>query len=67
MKEFLKIRALENHKFISASCGDRHSCGLTTKGEIYTWGKVDFCKDHFEVDVNSKIRKEVAENSKTKF
>ena len=57
---------MEISKFISASCGDRHSCGLTTKGEIYTWGKVDFNKNVFEKDIQSKIRKDVIETTFTK-
>jgi len=59
----MKINALENHKFLSVSCGDRHSCGLTTRGEIYTWGKVDFHKDLYEINLNDKKRKEVIDYS----
>lgn len=54
-------------KFIGGSCGDRHSCGLTTIGEIYTWGKVDFHKDLYVKDLNSKIRLEVGETIDHRF
>ncbi len=34
-----KILALEKYRILWASCGNSHSCAITEKGEIFTWGK----------------------------
>ncbi|KAL4484224.1 hypothetical protein ABPG72_003508 [Tetrahymena utriculariae] len=39
-----QIKALEEHRIIQASCGYRHSCALTFKGEIFTWGRTVYYK-----------------------
>ncbi|KRX02540.1 Regulator of chromosome condensation 1/beta-lactamase-inhibitor protein II [Pseudocohnilembus persalinus] len=36
--EPVRIKALEEQKVVTASCGAHHSCCLTYQGEIFTWG-----------------------------
>lgn len=35
----LKISAFEGENVISATCGYSHSCVLTSKGEVYSFGR----------------------------
>lgn len=40
----MMVKSMESNKIISGSCGYRHSCVLTYKGEIYTFGRQHFNK-----------------------
>lgn len=44
----LQVASLAEHKIIMGTCGDTYSCVLTSKGEIFVWGR------HFEKDDASK-------------
>ena len=34
------VKSIESHRVIMGSCGFRHSCILTTQGELFSFGRV---------------------------
>ncbi|KAK9819733.1 hypothetical protein WJX72_001724 [[Myrmecia] bisecta] len=37
-----KVRAMEGHKVVQASCGGTHTCVLTAEARLFTWGRGSF-------------------------
>ena len=35
----VQIAALDKYRILWASCGTSHTCALTDKGELFTWGR----------------------------
>ncbi len=61
-----KIESLQGKKFISASCGNQHSCGLTSNGKIITWGRCFYHKNKISEEENKKTRDSAINNKDSK-
>lgn len=48
----MHIKSLESHKIITGSCGHRHSCCLSFKGEIYSFGRQHYDKSTDNVNLD---------------